>query len=158
MFQFPALTNNQLSVSNNFDSPDVLSMLSQFGSATPINAPSGGAVSTNWFNALKGFPTSEWGKAILGTPAGNGQMGTMGLGNLAIGGLSALSNLWMGMKQLDLQKDQLNFSKDAFAKNWGAQVSTTNNQLADRQAARVASNAGAYESVDSYMKKYGIKG
>jgi hypothetical protein len=109
------------------------------------------------FDWLKGFPGSDAGKAILGFRDDKGNQ-TMGLGSLAIGGISALGNLYMGMKQYDLMKDQLGFSKDSFAKNWEAQKTTTNSALEDRQKARVASNAGAYESVGSYMKKNGIKG
>lgn len=81
-----------------------------------------------------------------------------GWGGLALGAASSLGNLWLGMKQYGLAKEQLAFSKDSFSKNWGAQVNTTNAALSDRQAARVASNPGAYDSVASYMAKYGIKG
>lgn len=84
--------------------------------------------------------------------------GEMGWGGMALGAASSLGNLWLGMKQYGLAKEQLAFSKDSFSKNWGAQVNTTNAALSDRQAARVASNPGAYDSVASYMAKYGIKG
>jgi hypothetical protein len=80
-----------------------------------------------------------------------------GWGGLALGGVSALGNLYMGMKQYGLAKDQLNFQKSSFERNWEASKSTTNSALEDRQKARVASNPGAYESVGSYMGKYGIK-
>ena len=62
------------------------------------------------------------------------------------------------MKNYGLMKDQLAFSKDSFAKNYEAQRTTTNASLQDRQAARVASNPGAYQSVSDYMAKNGIKG
>lgn len=106
---------------------------------------------------LKNWQNSDWGKAILGSKAADGTS-TMGLGSLAIGGASALGNLYMGMKQYGLMEDQLSFAKDSFNKNWEAQKTTTNSQLEDRQAARVASNSSAYQSVGDYMKKNGIKG
>lgn len=81
-----------------------------------------------------------------------------GMGSTLVGGLGALSSLYMGMKQYGLMKDQLGFAKDSFNKNWEAQVKTTNAQLEDRQNARVASNSTAYQSPSDYMKKYGIKG
>ena len=81
---------------------------------------------------------------------------TQGWGAPALGVASGLTNAWMGMKQYDLAKDQLSASKEQFNKNFGAQQKTTNAALADRQAARVASNPGAYTSVSDYMKQYGI--
>lgn len=81
---------------------------------------------------------------------------TQGFGAPLLGVATGLSNAWMGMKQYDLAKDSLAASKDQFAKNFGAQQKTTNAALADRQAARVASNPGAYASVSDYMKQYGI--
>lgn len=79
--------------------------------------------------------------------------GVLGAG---LGAIQGFGNLYLGMKQYGLAKDQLAFSKDAFAKNFAAQAKMTNASLADRQAARVASNAGAYESVGNYMSKYGV--
>jgi len=76
---------------------------------------------------------------------------------MAIGGLSALSNAYMGMKQYGLAKEQFAESKRQYNQNYAAQRTLTNSQLEDRQRARVASNAGAYESVGSYMNRNGIK-
>ncbi|WP_051299014.1 hypothetical protein [Marinobacterium litorale] len=70
--------------------------------------------------------------------------------------LSGLAQSWQGMKQLDLAEDQLNFQKKAFSQQFENQRTLTNNQLRDRQAARLAADPSAYESVDSYMKKYGV--
>ena len=80
-----------------------------------------------------------------------------GWGGMAIGGLSALSNAYMGMKQYGLAKEQFAESKRQYNQNYAAQRTLTNSQLEDRQRARVASNAGAYESVGSYMNRNGIK-
>ena len=79
-----------------------------------------------------------------------------GLGGLALGAASGLGNLWMGMKNYGLAKDQLAFQKDAYAKNYAAQKQTTNASLEDRQRARVAANPAAYVSVSDYMAKNGI--
>lgn len=79
-----------------------------------------------------------------------------GWGGLALGAGSSLLNGWMGMQQYKVARDQLNFQKEAFAKNYGAQRQSMNTQLEDRQRARLASNSGAYESLDSYMKRNAI--
>ena len=81
---------------------------------------------------------------------------TQGWGSAALGVAQGLGNTFMGMKQYGLAKDQLAQSKKQFELNYGAQKKTTNTALEDRQAARVASNSGAYQSVGDYMKKNGI--
>lgn len=68
-----------------------------------------------------------------------------------------IMNGFMGMKQYNLAKSQFEAQKDQFAKNWAAQRTSINSQLEDRQRARVASNAGAYQSVGDYMAQNGIK-
>lgn len=74
-----------------------------------------------------------------------------------VGGAGALANAFMSMKQYGLAKDTLAENKKQFNMNFDAQRSTTNASLEDRQRARVASNAGAYQSPSDYMNKYGIK-
>jgi hypothetical protein len=81
-----------------------------------------------------------------------------GWGGMALGGLSALSNAYFGMKQYGLAKQQLAEGKRQFNLNFDAQRNMTNSQLADRQNARVAANPGAYQSTADYMSQYGIKG
>lgn len=82
---------------------------------------------------------------------------TQGMGGLALGAVQGLGSLYLGMQQYNLAKDQLAFSKEAFNKNYNAQRTSTNTQLEDRQRARVASNAGAYQSVGDYMATHGVK-
>lgn len=79
-----------------------------------------------------------------------------GWGGAALGLLQGLGSAYMGMKQYGLMKDQLQFSKDVFNKNYAAQAKMTNASLMDRQRARVASNSGAYQSVGDYMAQNGI--
>lgn len=101
------------------------------------------ATPSNWWDGFlqqrdaKGITSGGWGQAGLGIASG------------AI-------NAWLGLKQYGLAKDTLNANKEQFALNYGAQKATTNSALEDRQRARVASNAGAYESVGKYMQKNGI--
>lgn len=82
---------------------------------------------------------------------------TDGWGGMALGTATGLFNAYMGMKQYGLFKDQLQFQKDSFNKNYDAQRTATNTQLQDRQTARVASNPGAYQSVGDYMNQNRIK-
>ena len=82
----------------------------------------------------------------------NGKMSSMGWGMPLINMGSSLLNGYLGFKQLGLAEDSLNFQKDAFSKQFENQRTLTNAELRDRQAARVASNPTAYQSVDDYMK------
>lgn len=82
---------------------------------------------------------------------------TDGWGGMALGVAQGLGSAYMGMKQYGLAKDQLAFQKSAYNKNYNAQRQSTNTALEDRQAARVASNAGAYESVGSYMDRNKVR-
>ena len=96
------------------------------------------------------------------SPEGNGgfmdnMLGEDGWGNLALSGVSAGLQGFMGMKQLGLAKDQLDFQKQSFNKNYGAQKQTTNTQLRDRQRRRYAEQPDSYVSPDEYMKQNRIK-
>lgn len=74
----------------------------------------------------------------------------VGVFNSALGAISAY-------KALKLGKDNLNFQKESFAKNFEASKGTTNAELADRQARRLSANPNGYDSVADYMAKYGVK-
>jgi hypothetical protein len=82
-----------------------------------------------------------------------------GWGGLAIGGALGLANTFLGMKQYSLAKDSLNASRSQFERNFSAQRDLTNSRLEDRQRARLNSSGGSgvYESVGSYMDRYGVK-
>jgi len=84
-------------------------------------------------------------------------LGKDGWGNLALGGAQAGMGAYFGFKQLGAAKDQLNFQKESFRKNYDASKQTTNTQLEDRQKRRYAENPNHYASPAEYMKKNGIK-
>lgn len=113
----------------------------------PSNAMEGGL----------GSGINDWMKSsgFLGGRAADGSM-SQGWGGMALSGAQGITNAYMGMKQYGLAKDTFNENKRQFALNYDAQKKTTNSHLEDRQAARVASNPNAYQSVGDYMKKNGI--
>jgi hypothetical protein len=88
-------------------------------------------------------------------PAGGGLFDGITLGGVgAAAGLAlGAGNLFMGFKQYGLAKKQLKFARNSFNKNYAANRQITNANLRDRQAARVASNSGAYQSVGDYMNQ-----
>lgn len=87
----------------------------------------------------------------------DGALGPNGWGNLALGAAGGLASTFLGMKQYGLAKQTLQENKRQFDLNYAAQRQTTNTRLEDRQRARVASNANAYQSVGDYMATNGIK-
>lgn len=99
-------------------------------------------------------PGSIW-DSFLASRDING-MTSGGWGSAGLGVAQGLGSAYMGMKQYGLAKNSLEESKKQFNLNYDAQRKTTNAALEDRQAARVASNPGAYQSVGDYMKKNGI--
>lgn len=145
----------------------------QFGYNPQQSLLGGAAPQTDWFGGTSGMPALNMGSGGGGAPVpgggglfssflnqynGDGKMTGQGWGVPALGAAQGLFSAYMGMKQYGLMKDQLSESKRQFGLNFDAQKNTTNAQLEDRQKARVASNPGAYESVDSYMDKYKVKG
>ena len=111
-----------------------------------------------------GMNTSGFGGALSGATKPDflsmesflGGNGTPGWGGAALGAASGLMNGFMGMQNYNLAKQQLAFQKQAYEKNLANQTKMTNTALEDRQRARVASNAGAYQSVSDYMRQNGI--
>lgn len=118
-----------------------------------------GAAFQNWTNG--GGAAAVQDSVAPAGPVGGGMFdnffGQDGWGNLAIGGLQTGLSAYMGMQQLGMAKDQLNFQKKAFEKNYNAQRQSTNTQLRDRQKRRAHERPDYYQSVGEYMKKNEVK-
>ena len=93
--------------------------------------------------------------------AGDGVTGWLGNGqNLGavVQGIGALTNAYLGFRQLSMAKDQLNFQKSSWAKNFANSVSTYNTSLEDRIRGRTSDYAGKENDVQSYLAKHKLKG
>ena len=110
---------------------------------------------TNPTESFSGNPTG----LTLGAGAGGGLPkiamtdkinAGVGVFNAALGAISAY-------KALKLGKDNLNFQKESFAKNYEASKGTTNAQLENAQRVRVSADPTNAMSVADYMAKYGVK-
>ena len=159
MFQMPQYKNQY---GDNWGS------LSQFGGTSGYLNPSdvpdigggftsqGGPDLLNQVSSAGVASTGSWGdwlksSGLVGSTDAKG-IKTDGLLGAGLGIAQGLGSAYMGLKQYGLAKDQLAFQKSAYNKNYAAQRQSTNTDLADRQAARVAANS-SYESVGSYMDK-----
>lgn len=81
---------------------------------------------------------------------------TPSLGQFGLNVGNGLFNAYMGMQKYNLAKDSFAENQRQFNLNLANQTKLTNSRLADRQAARVASNPNAYQSVGTYMNQYGV--
>ena len=75
--------------------------------------------------------------------------------NMGLTGLTGISSAFNNFNQNKLAKDALNFQKQQYNTNLANTRKLTNMELSDRQERRVSANPNA-ESVDSYMKKWGV--
>ena len=122
-----------------------------FGGGTQANGESVPRVPT-----LQEMQTGT-GQAVAGLPGTlTNSLSGLQIGQLGLGAANGLLNGYLGFQNLGLAKNQARQAQQNWDKQWSANVKNTNAALSDRQTARVASNPNAYESVDSYMKKYGI--
>lgn len=125
------------------------------------NMPNAAGTGLNFGNYQQGSPGSLLAGSGPITQGGGGDgtsfLGQDGWGNMALGGLQTGFGIFQGMKQLDLAKDQLDFQKKAFEKNYAAQRQGTNTQLRDRQKRRAYERPDYYQSVGEYMKKNEVK-
>lgn len=128
------------------------------GSVTPSldSLSTGFTNSANTFNTTALTGSGGSGSFLDSILGGSGDMSGLQMGQLGLGGVTSLLNGYLGFQNLSLAKKQYQSQLDQFNKQWDANKKLTNASLADRQAARVASNPNAYQSVDDYMKKYGI--
>ena len=95
---------------------------------------------------------NSWAGNLGNWAAQNSDLLKAGTG-LITGGLGA----WNGMNQNKLMRQNMNQQAGQFREQMDLSKQSLNRNIEDRQRARVASNPQAYESVDSYMKKYGVK-
>lgn len=120
------------------------------------NAPSGGDLS-----GLGNSGSSVWGdfKSLFDGALDQRDAGgiiNQGWAMPALGAANSMFQSWMGMKQLDLAKKSLSEQKRQFNMNWDAQRNSYNNQLAERQANKIAFDPNS-QDVATYMAKWGIK-
>lgn len=92
-------------------------------------------------------------KSMFGGRDATTGMSTMGWAPAALGIGQALMGAFQGRQAMRLAEDQFKESRRQFDLNFNTQRQTMNTAMEDRQRARVASNPGAYDSVEDYMNK-----
>ena len=92
-------------------------------------------------------------KGLQGNGAGTGLGFNIGTGQLALGGLSALTNLWGANKQMKLAEDQFDFTKKIATTNLNNQVKSYNTALEDRIRSRAAVEGSSSAEAEAYLNK-----
>ena len=92
-------------------------------------------------------------KGLQGNGAGTGLGFNIGTGQLALGGLSSLANLWGANKQMKLAEDQFDFTKKIATTNLNNQVKSYNTALDDRIRSRAAMEGSSSAEAEAYLNK-----
>ena len=116
----------------------------QFDKPTLANSPSFGVIPTD-IDTPKPFSFSDWGSK------------NKDLINGGVGIANSLANAYFGWKNLGLAKDQFNFQKDAWNKNFANQVITTNNQLEEQARKRYSNSPTSNMTPEEYMAKHRVQ-
>ena len=74
-----------------------------------------------------------------------------------IGAVQGLVGAYAALKNLSLAKDNFNFQKETWNKQFDVQKRSINDQLAERQRYRYNNYRDQYESPEAYVEKYGVK-
>lgn len=124
-------------------------------SFSPILGNSGSFVNRDFGGFIPGAMGGGGGGGFMDSLRSSGFLGSegnQGWGGLALGALGGIGSSILGMKNYGLARDSLNQAQNQFDQNYGAQRSTVNAQMEDRQRARVSAGGGA-EAVEDYMKR-----
>lgn len=90
---------------------------------------------------------------VRGMLSGAGIGANMQTFNAALGGIQTLGSLWGGMKQLDLAKKQLKFTKEMSNINLGNQTKSYNTAIQDRARSRGVVEGQSQATVDDYIAR-----
>jgi hypothetical protein len=136
---------------------------SQFGSILPIEygVPPGttdaGTLSPLGGLDMRGGLIGTPGAGVPGAnPTSPGLAGlgwNIGTGQLVLGGLSSLGNLWSGIQAQNLAKQQFNFSKDFANANLANQIRSYNTRLEDRARSRQSIEGTPQSVTDEYVAR-----
>lgn len=113
----------------------------------------GGGATASGGSAGSGFGNLFSRQSLFGGTDPSTGISTGGWAPVALGAGQAIFGALQGNKALNMAEKQFQEGQRQFDLNFDAQRKTINTQLEDRQRARVASNSGAYESTDDYLRK-----
>ena len=124
----------------------------QYGGYTPQQSLIGAGVTNPTVSGFGSPPGGMFSKI-------GGVLGSPGFAN-GLGAFSTLASIYTGFKGLGLAKDQLNFQKSSFNKNFNASAKSYETNLKDRWAKRdraARSRGREFEGMDKWVSSRSIK-
>lgn len=104
------------------------------------------------FNSNLGSTTEEGGFSL-----GNA-FGKDGWGSSAIGAFNGLAQSYLGLKQLGLAKDTLDFQKKSYATNLGNEATTVNGAMEDVFKRQMDAQGKDYSGLEAFKKDRFVSG
>ena len=89
----------------------------------------------------------------LSTPLGM----NIGTGQLLLGGIGTIGNLWAGWQAQKLAKEQFNYQKDITDTNLANQIQSYNTALSDRMVARGFVQGDSQSTIDQYIEENSLR-
>lgn len=143
--------------------PEANTMLQGYGTQLPNLNPNADALTsyggdTATYQSINGLMNEVPGLGATPTGGLGGWMASNGTAlNAGVGLLTAGLGAWQGYNSNKLAKQQMNMQSSQFNEQMSLSKGLLNQNMEDRQRARVASNSQAYQPVSEYMNKYGVK-
>lgn len=114
-----------------------------FSGATQVQAPSLTPTDT----LTNGVQAPGKGATTAGTPLGF----NLGTGNLVLGGIGTIGDLWMAYQAQKMAKEQFAFQKDMMNANFANQLQSYNTALTDKINSRTAQEGGDTADAQAYI-------
>ena len=89
----------------------------------------------------------------LSTPLGM----NIGTGQLLLGGVGTIGNLWASWQAQKLAKEQFNYQKDITDTNLANQIQSYNTALTDRITSRGFTQGDSQSTIDQYIEKNSMR-
>lgn len=106
--------------------------------------------STNGVGGIAGA-----GNISSGSNGGESGLGfNVGTGNLVLGGIAAIGNIWNAWEANKLAKEQFAYKKDVTEANMANQIKSYNTTLEDRIRSRSAMESTSQASANRYMESH----
>ena len=81
----------------------------------------------------------------------------IGTGQLVLGGIGAIGNLWSSWEAQKLAKEQFNYQKGITDTNLANQIQSYNTALSDRMVARGFTQGDSQSTIDQYIEENSIR-
>lgn len=89
----------------------------------------------------------------LSTPLGM----NLGTGQLVLGGIGTIGNLWSAWQAQKLAKEQFNYQKDITDTNLANQIQSYNTALTDRITSRGFTQGDSQSTIDQYIEENSLR-